>query len=114
MARGRPRIRWRPESRKWLALYRQYLKLTTTRDYTAAHEVMLDRIYPLVESMDKAAKQLAVQQQELLAASSREAHARVSGSRVVVYVLIALCLLAGGRRVLDRAGCESSFAAIRR
>src|ERR1017187_2916139 len=46
--------------------------------------------------MDKAAKQLAVQQQELLAASSREAHARVSGSRVVVYVLIALCLLAGG------------------
>ena len=81
---------------EWLALYRQYLKLTTARDYTAAHEVMLDRIYPLVESMDKAAKQLAVQQQELLAASSREAHARVSGSRVVVYVLIALCLLAGG------------------
>src|ERR1022692_470159 len=58
---------------EWLALYRQYLKLTTARDYTAAHEVMLDRIYPLVESMDKAAKQLAVQQQELLAASSREA-----------------------------------------
>src|ERR1022692_2711971 len=81
---------------EWLALYRQYLKLTTARDYTAAHEVMLDRIYPLVESMDKAAKQLAVQQQELLVASSRETHARVSGSRVVVYVLIALCLLAGG------------------
>src|ERR1039457_1084853 len=81
---------------EWLALYRQYLKLTTARDYTAAHEGLLDRIYPLVESMDKAAKQLAVQQQELLAVSSREAHARVSGSRVVVYVLIALCLLAGG------------------
>jgi methyl-accepting chemotaxis protein len=81
---------------EWLTLYRQYLKLTTARDYTAAHEVMLDKIYPLVETMDKAAKQLAVRQQELLAASSRQSHARVSGSRVLAYVLIALCLLAGG------------------
>ena len=81
---------------EWPALYRQYLKFMVDRDYTAAHQVMLDRIDPLIETMDKAAKQLAVQQQELLAASSREAHARVSGSRVVAYVLIGLCLLAGG------------------
>jgi methyl-accepting chemotaxis protein/methyl-accepting chemotaxis protein-1 (serine sensor receptor) len=80
----------------WPVLYRQYLKFMTNHDYTAAHEVILDRIDPLVETMDKAAKQLAVQQQGLLAASSREARERVSGSRVLAYVLIALCLLVGG------------------
>ena len=81
---------------EWLALYQQYLKLMAGRDYTGAHDVMLDKIYPLIESMDKAAKQIAVQQQALLAVSSRDAHARVSGSRAVAYVLIVLCLLAGG------------------
>ena len=80
----------------WLALYRQYLKLIEARDYTGAHEVMLDKIYPLVEGMDKAAKLLVAQQQGSLAAASREARARVSGSRAVAYVLIALCFLAGG------------------
>ncbi|MGC9946541.1 MAG: methyl-accepting chemotaxis protein [Bryobacteraceae bacterium] len=79
----------------WLALYQEYLKLMAGHDYTAAHEIMLDKIYPLIETMDKAANLLAVQQQELLDASGRDSQARVSGSRVVAYVLIALCLLAG-------------------
>jgi methyl-accepting chemotaxis protein/methyl-accepting chemotaxis protein-1 (serine sensor receptor) len=81
---------------EWPALYRQYLKFMACRDYTAAHQVILDRIDPLIETMDKAAKLLAVQQEGLLAASSLEARARVSGSCVVAYVLFALCLLAGG------------------
>ena len=81
---------------EWLALYRQYLSFTAAADYPAAHAVMLDRIYPLVESMNKAAKQLAAKQQQRLAASSLEARARVSGSRAAAYILIALCLLAGG------------------
>jgi len=66
------------------------------RDYTAAQEVMLDKIYPLVESMGKAAKLFAVHQRELLAAASREARTRVSSSRVMACIPIALCLLAGG------------------
>ena len=78
---------------EWLGLYRQYLKLMTSHDYTGAHEVMLDKIYPLIESMDKSAKQL---QKQLLAESSRDANARASSSRVVVYTLLALCLLVGG------------------
>ncbi len=81
---------------EWLALYRQYLKLTAARDYTAAHEVMLDKIYPLVDSMDKAAKLLVERQKGFLASASQQARARVSGSRLLAYVLIALCLLAGG------------------
>ncbi len=80
---------------EWRALYMKYLELTSGRDYTAAHEVMLDRIYPLVDSVDKAANELAKRQQQQLSASSQEAHARISSSRMVAYILIALCLVAG-------------------
>src|ERR1035441_1796971 len=37
----------------WPVLYRQYLKFMTNHDYTAAHEVILDRIDPLVATLDK-------------------------------------------------------------
>lgn len=80
----------------WLALYQKYLKLAGERDFVAAHDIMLNQIYPLVESMDKAANQLAAQQQELLGTSSRDARARVSLSRFVAFVLLGFCLLAGG------------------
>ena len=81
---------------EWPSLYRQYLKSMADRDYTGAHHVVLDKIDPLIETMDKAAQLLAIQQQTFLAAASREAGARVSGSRVVAYLLIALSLLVGG------------------
>jgi len=81
---------------QWLDLYGEYLKGMTGHDYTGAHEIMLERIYPLVESMDKSAQQLAAKQQEILATSSREAHARVSFSRLLAFVLIGLCLVSGG------------------
>jgi methyl-accepting chemotaxis protein len=81
---------------EWLTLYGQYVKLAAEGDYTAAHEVMLDKIYPLVASMDNAAKLLAAHQQVSLAASSREARAQVAASRLAVCILIALCFLAGG------------------
>ncbi|HTT63589.1 MAG TPA: methyl-accepting chemotaxis protein [Bryobacteraceae bacterium] len=80
----------------WLTLYQQYLKLMAGRDYTAAHDIMLNRIYPLVDGMDTAARQIAAQQEALLASSSREAHTRVASSRWLAYLLIALCILAGG------------------
>ncbi|HTQ56999.1 MAG TPA: methyl-accepting chemotaxis protein [Bryobacteraceae bacterium] len=81
---------------EWLSLYRQYLKSATDRDFTGAHQIMLDRIYPLVESMDKAAEQLAVRQRNLLAESSRAAHSQATGSRTLAIILMGLCLLAGG------------------
>jgi len=85
---------------EWRTLYGQYLKNMYSHDYTVAHDVMLDRIYPLVESMDKAAKHLDAKEQELLGASGRDARSRVSGSRILAFVLIGLCLLAGG--ILER------------
>jgi methyl-accepting chemotaxis protein/methyl-accepting chemotaxis protein-1 (serine sensor receptor) len=81
---------------EWPALYRQYLKFMGDRDYTSAHQVILDRIDPLIEGMDKAASLLAANQQGFLAAASLESRARVSRSRAVAYVLIVLCLLVGG------------------
>ncbi|HUO32334.1 MAG TPA: methyl-accepting chemotaxis protein [Bryobacteraceae bacterium] len=80
---------------QWVSLYHQYLQLMGGRDYTGAHDVMLDKIYPLIEGMDKAAKQLTAQQEALLASASRDAGSRVSHSRSMAIVLMALCLLAG-------------------
>ena len=79
----------------WLALYQKYLKLAGAGDFVAAHDI-LNQIYPLVESMEKAANQLATHQRDLLGATSREARARVSLNRLIAFVLIGLCLLAGG------------------
>ncbi|HUD99549.1 MAG TPA: methyl-accepting chemotaxis protein [Bryobacteraceae bacterium] len=99
----------------WLALYRKYLKLAGAGDFVAAHDIMLNQIYPLVDSMEKTANQLATHQQDLLAATSREARARVSLNRLIAFVLIGLCLLAGGgvqwivggvNRVLRQFACE--------
>ena len=81
---------------EWPALNRQYLKCMSDGDYTAAHQILLDRIGPLVEGMDKAATLLSVHQRGFLATASEEARARVSSSRAVAYLLISLCLLAGG------------------
>jgi methyl-accepting chemotaxis protein len=80
---------------EWATLSRQSLKSMADRDYTAAHQITLDRIDPLIESMDKSAKLLVAHQEEFLAAASQDARSLVSGSRAVAYILIALCLLAG-------------------
>ena len=82
--------------RAWPEIYQRYLKLVGERDFVAAHDIMLNQIYPLVDTMDKAANQLAKQQRRALVASSREAHTRISLSRLVAFVLIGLCFLAGG------------------
>jgi methyl-accepting chemotaxis protein len=80
---------------EWLALYETYMGLALEHKFNAGHEIMLGKIYPLIESLDKVANQLAAEQQGLLQATSQEAQARVSGSRRVAFVLLVLCLMAG-------------------
>jgi len=81
---------------RWMGLYQKYLKLAEERDFVSAHAILLDQINPLVETMDKEANELAVKQRALLRSSSREAEARVAASRTAAFVLIVLCLVAGG------------------
>jgi methyl-accepting chemotaxis protein len=80
---------------EWLGLYENYLSLAWEHRFSDAHEIMLGKIYPLIDSLDKAADQLAAQQQALLRAAGQEAQSRVSTSRTVAFSLLGLCLVAG-------------------
>ncbi len=75
---------------QWVVLYRKYLDLVSQHDFEAGHDIMLNKIYPLVDAMEKAAAQLTKQQQDGLAADSRDARNRVSGSRALGFGLLGL------------------------
>jgi methyl-accepting chemotaxis protein len=80
---------------EWLALYEKYTGLSSAHKFNAGHEIMLGKIYPIIESLDKAADVLAAEQQRLLISASREAQARVSASRSIAFILLFLCVFAG-------------------
>lgn len=80
---------------EWLALYRQYLDLAGASDFDSAHEIMLGKIYPLVESVGKASSELVAEQDRWLAKAGTEAQGRVAGSRGIAAGILALCFLAG-------------------
>ena len=81
---------------EWLGLYEKYLSLVWGKEFDAAHEIILEKIYPVTESLDKAGKQIVARQQEALAAASQEATARVSGARTAAFLLLGLSLAVGG------------------
>ena len=80
---------------QWLALYEEYMTLAWQHKFNDGHEVMLGKIYPLIEALDKTADQLLAEQQGLLKTASQDAQTRVSRSRNTAFVLLALCLVAG-------------------
>jgi len=80
---------------QWIALYATYMKSARASDFAQAHEIMLGKIYPLIEAVGKAADDLAGEQEGLLGTASRTARGRVAASRGVAGVLLVLCLMAG-------------------
>ena len=81
---------------QWRTFYEDYLALTWEHRFVDAHEIMLQKIYPLMESLDKVADQLLEQQQGLLKSASLAAQTRVAESRTVAFILIGLCFVVGG------------------
>jgi methyl-accepting chemotaxis protein len=81
---------------EWRSLYENYMTLVRRHDFTGGHEVMLGRIYPLIDSLDKLARDFIIRQQALLKTAGQEAQARVSSSRMTAFLLLGLCLAAGG------------------
>jgi methyl-accepting chemotaxis protein/methyl-accepting chemotaxis protein-1 (serine sensor receptor) len=80
---------------EWLRLYEQYLDLAWKKDFTNAHEVMLGKIYPLVDSLNQVAGRLSQQQEEMMAVVSRESSSQIAGSRTLALVLLALSFVVG-------------------
>lgn len=74
----------------WQVLYEQYMKTAWGSDYSVAHEILLDKIYPLIDSLDKRAGAFARDQQALLETSGKEAGDRVSRSQTVAISFIGL------------------------
>ena len=78
----------------WGSLYKSYLDLAQGHDFPAAHQIMVDSIYPLVAGIDKAADALIEEQRKDLAAARVQADHQAStalwrAASTVVLALIA-------------------------
>jgi methyl-accepting chemotaxis protein len=80
---------------QWLRLYEEYMRLASEQKFSAGHEIMLGKIYPLIDSLDKAADELVAEQRRLLNAATIEAQARVASSRGMAFGLLLTCVIAG-------------------
>jgi methyl-accepting chemotaxis protein len=92
----------------WNVLYRRYLDLATHQNFTQAHDIMVDQIYPILPKIDAAADALIAEQRKLLAESRISAGRQVSLSFWEVGLAVALGLLAGvaGLWVVRQVACS--------
>lgn len=76
----------------WLPLYDEYLRYSSDDDFWSAHEVITEKMAPLMTEIDEATSLLISQQGESLRASSAQAQEDTSRSRSLAFVLIGLSL----------------------
>ena len=79
----------------WESLYRKYLDMASHKDFSRAHDMMVNQIYPILPKIDEAADALNAEQQKLLAGSRAAASRQVSLGSWQVSLAVALGLLAG-------------------
>jgi methyl-accepting chemotaxis protein/methyl-accepting chemotaxis protein-1 (serine sensor receptor) len=90
----------------WTSLYRRYLSLGEQKDFPQGHDIMVDRVYPLVATLDQATDALAQEQKSamgsLQADSARQAVASLW--RVAAAAVLALAAGFGGMLLVRLAG----------
>ncbi|HXK07450.1 MAG TPA: methyl-accepting chemotaxis protein [Verrucomicrobiae bacterium] len=79
----------------WSPLYQRYLNLAQGGDFPAAHEMMVDQIYPLVARIEMAADSLNGEQQQALAKARQEAERQEGSSLRSTSVTVLLAFMAG-------------------
>ena len=79
----------------WAPLYEEYLTLAGQKDFPAAHDIMLGKIYPLVEDIAKSAQWLTAAEEKSLQISRAAADHQVSATFLQVFCFAALALVAG-------------------
>ena len=79
----------------WMRLYSQYLDLAAHKDFSLAHDTMVDQIYPVLPKITEAADSLRAEQQKLLVESRTAADRQVSLSFWEVGLAVAFGLIAG-------------------
>jgi methyl-accepting chemotaxis protein/methyl-accepting chemotaxis protein-1 (serine sensor receptor) len=80
---------------EWQALYSDYLRLVRGHEFTSAHEVVLDRIYPLVGGMEKSAEQVRDLEAKSLAAVAADAKGKVGSSSWRAWTVIGVSMAIG-------------------
>jgi methyl-accepting chemotaxis protein/methyl-accepting chemotaxis protein-1 (serine sensor receptor) len=78
---------------QWVEVSKEYLKLANGNHFDDAHTVLRDKMFPLFEESEKAAKVLADRDQETLSASNQQAQSKISGGRWTVFIFMGLNLL---------------------
>jgi hypothetical protein len=79
----------------WELLYGKYLDMAAHQDFSQAHNIMVDQIYPILPKIDEAAEALNAEQLRLLAESRAAAHRQVSLGFWEVSLAVAFGLPAG-------------------
>jgi len=79
----------------WQHQYQEFLSHIDRNDYEAAHDLVRDKMSPLLQEVDKAAQELADQQREFMASSGADARNIVGSSRWMAMLLVGLSLAAG-------------------
>ena len=64
----------------WGLLYDKYLDLAAHKNFSQAHDIMVDQIYPILPKVDEAADALNAAQQKLLAEARTSADRQVSSA----------------------------------
>jgi methyl-accepting chemotaxis protein len=78
---------------KWLEDTKEYLKLADGKRFEDAHNVLEEKMFPILDEVEKAAKRLAQREGEALAASNQQAQREISTARRTVFAMIGFNLL---------------------
>ncbi len=76
----------------WGPLYDEFLGQIRGNNYEEAHGIVRDKMYPVLEEVDKAAKALSDGQRDSMVAAGKEASLTVARSRWIAFVLVGLSL----------------------
>ncbi|MFN7935201.1 MAG: methyl-accepting chemotaxis protein [Bryobacteraceae bacterium] len=76
----------------WKPLSDQYIDLGSKKKFADAHQLLNQKIMPLVNALEKAGEDLAKQQRDFLAESEQQAGETISNARWLVIIFIAISL----------------------
>jgi methyl-accepting chemotaxis protein len=77
----------------WEPLYQEFLRDIGANQYAEAHGVIRDKMYPILEGVDKAAKVLTDGQRDVMVTAGKDASATVAQSRWIACLLLAVSLI---------------------
>jgi methyl-accepting chemotaxis protein len=80
----------------WMAGSREYLQLAQGGRFDDAHAILRDRIFPILEVVDKTSRLLSQRERDVLTADNRQAQTSISAGRWSASLLVALNLLVAG------------------